>query len=114
MTAPARIGPNAVTQLAAALDELAPRQDSLKARMDQLGPKPDDKSPPEAASVTAERSDLQRQFEDADANLKRARLLSVRLDQANNTIVSRRRELFTRALLARIDRLEARLAAARS
>ena len=95
-----RLEPLGVT-LQAALDDLTPRQDALRVRLEQLGPKPGDKAPPEAASVSAARDDLQRQFDDADAAVKRARLLSVRLDQASNAILTRRRELFTRTLLYR-------------
>ena len=87
--------------LQGALDELAPRQDVLRVRLEQLGPKPGDKAPPEAPSVSAEREELQRQFDDADASVKRARLLSVRLDQATDAILVRRRALFTRTLFVR-------------
>ncbi len=83
------------------LGELSPRQDSLRQRLDQLGPKPADKTAAEAAGVAGERDDLQRQFDETDAAVKRARLLEVRLDQASDTILSRRRDLFTRALFAR-------------
>ena len=87
--------------LKAALEDLTPRQDAARVQLEQLGPKPDDKAPPEAPAVAAEREGLQKQFEDADAAVKRAKLLSVRLDQASGTILSLRRDLFTRALLAR-------------
>ena len=87
--------------LKTALEELTPRQDAAREQLEQLGPKPADKAPPEAPAVAAERETLQKQFEEADAAVKRAKLLSVRLDQASSTILSQRRDLFARALLAR-------------
>ena len=89
--------------LKAALDDLAPKLDAAREQLEQLGPKPADKAPPEAPAVAAEREGLQKQFEEADAAVKRAKLLSVRLDQASGTILSLRRDLFTRTLLARSD-----------
>ena len=87
--------------LKAALDDLTPKLDAAREQLEQLGPKPADKAPPEAPAVAAEREGLQKQFEEADAAVKRAKLLSVRLDQASATILSLRRDLFTRTLLAR-------------
>ncbi len=87
--------------LKSTLEDLTPKQDATREQLEQLGPKPADKAPPEAAAVAAEREGLQRQFEEADAAVKRAKLLSVRLDQASGTILSLRRDLFARALLAR-------------
>ena len=89
--------------LKAALDDLAPKLDAAREQLEQLGPKPADKAQPEAPAVAAEREGLQKQFEEADAAVKRAKLLSVRLDQASGTILSLRRDLFTRTLLARSD-----------
>ena len=87
--------------LKAALEDLTPKLDAAREQLEQLGPKPADKAPPEAPAVAAEREGLQKQFEEADAAVKRAKLLSVRLDQASATILSLRRDLFTRTLLAR-------------
>ena len=87
--------------LKAALDDLTPKLDAAREQLEQLGPKPADKAPPEAPAVAAEREGLQKQFEEADAAVKRAKLLSVRLDQASATILSLRRDIFTRTLLAR-------------
>jgi small-conductance mechanosensitive channel len=89
--------------LKTALDDLTPKLDAAREQLEQLGPKPADKAPPEAPTVAAEREGLQKQFEEADAAVKRAKLLSVRLDQASATILSLRRDLFTRTLLARSD-----------
>ena len=80
--------------------ELTPRHDSLRARLDQLGAKPADKSS-EAPQVATERDDLQKQFDEVDTVLKRARVLEVQLDQVSDSILTRRRDLFTRALFAR-------------
>ena len=83
------------------LDEGQPRLNSIKARIDQLGPKPGEKDPAEPANVSAERDQQQKQYDDVDALVKRARLLSVRLDQLDNLVVDRRRALFTQALFSR-------------
>ena len=96
----ARLEPLSTT-VQTALDELTPRQDAMRARLDQLGPKPGEKAPPEAPAISAEREELQRQFDDADAAVKRARILAVRLEQASTSVLSRRREIFTGALFAR-------------
>lgn len=82
------------------MGELTPRHDSVRARLEQLGAKPSDKST-ESPQVAAEREDLQKQFDEVDTILKRARVLEVQLDQVSDSILSRRRELFTRALFAR-------------
>lgn len=89
------------TTLKSTLEDLTPKLDAAREQLEQLGPKPADKAPPEAPAVAAERERLQKQFEEADAAVKRAKLLSVRLDQASGTILSLRRDIFTRTLLAR-------------
>ena len=89
------------TTLKSTLEDLSPKLDAAREQLEQLGPKPADKAPPEAPAVAAERERLQKQFEEADAAVKRAKLLSVRLDQASGTILSLRRDIFTRTLLAR-------------
>ncbi len=78
---------------------LAPRVDAAKARIAQLGVKPDDKAPPEAAAVTADREAQQALLNGAEDLYKRAKLLSVQADQANDAIVSRRRAGFLKNLL---------------
>jgi small-conductance mechanosensitive channel len=86
------------------LDKTKPRLDAAKSRVEQLGPKPDDKSPtpesPEAAAARAEQTKL---YNDADAAVKRARLLITQAEQLSGVAVSKRRELFARALLQRSD-----------
>ena len=84
-----------------ALDRLTPRLEAVKTRLDQLGPKPDDSAPPENPTVTDERADQQKLYNDTDELLKRARLLAVQADQMGAHITARRRALFTRSLFAR-------------
>ena len=83
------------------LDEEQPRLNGIKVRIDQLGAKPGEKDPAEPANVSAERDQQQKQYDDVDALVKRARLLSVRLDQLDSSVVDRRRALFTQALFSR-------------
>ena len=85
--------------------ELTPVLAGIKARLDQLGAKPADNAPPESAQVTAERAEQQKRLADVDEVLKRARLIAVQADQTADHIASRRRELFTSALLQRTNSL---------
>ncbi|MDE2579053.1 MAG: mechanosensitive ion channel family protein [Hyphomicrobiales bacterium] len=85
----------------AVIDDLTPKIDPLKARLDQLGPKPDDKAPPESASVTEDRNQQLSHLAETEDTLKRAKLLSVQIEQAGATIAARRRALFTTALFQR-------------
>ena len=85
----------------AAINHLTPQLAGIKARLDQLGPKPDEKAPPESPAVTAERVDQQKSYSDTDELLKRARLLSVQLDQADTAIAARRHAIFTRETFTR-------------
>lgn len=85
----------------APIESLAPELDAVKARLEQLGPKPAEKAPPESAEVSAERIDQQKQFDNIDAAIKRARLLAVEIDQTTDAVAARRRALFTRALFTR-------------
>ena len=84
-----------------AIDALQPQLDEVKARLEQLGPKPAEKAPPEPAEVAADRVENQKQFNEIDGAIKRARLLLVQIEQSTNTVASRRRALFTRALFSR-------------
>ena len=88
-------------QVKAALEERTPHLDAIKARLEQLGPKPAANAPAEGADASAERDLQQKQFDEVDASIKRARLLSVQIDQISDAIASRRRALFTRALFTR-------------
>ncbi|MEJ0094757.1 MAG: DUF3772 domain-containing protein [Methylocella sp.] len=84
-----------------AIERLTPRLTEIKARLDQLGPPPDDKAPPENPAVTEERTAQQQSFSNVDELLKRAKLLSVGVDQFRTSIAARRRALFTRSLFQR-------------
>ncbi len=81
-----------------AVDELGPRADALRARIDQLGPKPDEKSAPESTAVAADRAEQQKLLNEADEQLKRARLLVLQIQQTGTAIVGRRRALFVKDL----------------
>jgi small-conductance mechanosensitive channel len=89
-----------------AVEALLPRLASIKVRLDQLGPKPEERAadgetPPESPSVTAERADQQKAYNEIDQNLKRARLISVQADQIAASITTRRRALFAKSLFER-------------
>ncbi|ACB96782.1 DUF3772 domain-containing protein [Beijerinckia indica] len=90
------------TKLNDVIGRLTPRLAGVKQRLDQLGPKPADDAPPESPAVTADRADQQKNYTDTDELLKRAKLLAVQADQANNFIISQRRGLITRSLFARV------------
>ena len=85
----------------ALVTDLSPRLDAAKARLDQLGPKPDAKAPAEAADITAERDTQTKLFNDLDATVKRARVLSVQAGQLSDGIAAQRRALFARSVLER-------------
>ena len=89
-------------QLDASVDELieqiGPQLEAVKARLDQLGPAADkDKD----ANVDADRAEQQKLFNDLDAQVKRARVLAVEIDQVKAQIVAKRRALFNHALFQR-------------
>jgi potassium efflux system protein len=89
-----------------AVEALLPRLASIQARLDQLGPKPEEsaangETPAESPSVTAERADQQKAYNEIDQNLKRARLISVQADQLATNITTRRRALFAKSLFER-------------
>lgn len=119
-------------QLAATL---APQMDSLNARLAVLGPAPAKGAPPEAAEVAAQRKQLDKAKASLDAQIKQAQLLSedgaqlaaqvagVRRDQFQAQLASRTATPLSSAFwadparafpddLARLRRLETRLAAA--
>ncbi len=82
------------------VEDLAPRLASAKSRLEQLGAKPAAGAPAEAPEVTIEREDQQKLFNEIDGRLKRARLLAVDIEDTQNRINSRRRDLFRHALFA--------------
>ena len=83
------------------IDGETPKVAAAKVRLDQLGPRPGDKDPAEPTQVSSERDLIQKQFDDADSLVKRARLLAVRADQLDTTLVERRRARFADALFSR-------------
>ena len=85
----------------ALIADLSPRLDAAKARVDQLGPKPADKAPAEAPEITAERDAQTKLFNDLDAAVKRAKVLSVQAGELGDRIAAQRRALFARAVLER-------------
>lgn len=101
------------------ITELQPRVDAAQARLAQLGPKPDAKAEPkesdpkdakaaattaapapETTDIKADRAEQEKQFNDLDATVKRARALLVQATQIDTTIGGLRRSLFTRSVLA--------------
>jgi small-conductance mechanosensitive channel len=69
------------TAIAAEADALildrTPKLAALDTRLSELGPPPQKGDPPEAADIAAERADVQKQHADLEAEIKRAKLLSV-------------------------------------
>ncbi|QTL02783.1 mechanosensitive ion channel family protein [Aquabacter sp. L1I39] len=82
-------------------DDLSPRLNNAKTRLAELGPVPKDGAPPEDATVTADRAQLQALNAQLDAALKQNRALAARADQVSDTIASRRRILFAGQLFDR-------------
>ncbi|MFO1118070.1 MAG: DUF3772 domain-containing protein [Beijerinckiaceae bacterium] len=96
----AQLGP-AGASAQSAIDTLTPRLAAAKARLDQLGPKPDEKAPPESPSVTADRDEQQKLYNATDDSMRRAKLLSLQIEQTGTSIVSRRRAMFVSTLFQR-------------
>ena len=91
--------------LSVGLGELIQREqplaDEVKARLEQLGPAPDPtKAPSESIEVARDRAELSRLWKEADETLRRARALALRFDQVGQTIGDRRRQNFSREILA--------------
>ena len=83
------------------VEELTPRFNAVKTRLDQLGAKPAANAPAEAPEIVQERDEQQKSLNELDGAIKRARLLSVDVEDVGNRITSRRRDLFTHQLFAR-------------
>ncbi|MBN8533692.1 MAG: mechanosensitive ion channel family protein [Rhizobiales bacterium] len=78
-----------------------PRVDEIKARIDQLGPAPDvSKGQSESVEVARDRAEQDRLWKEADETLRLARALGLRADQSGQAISDRRRQNFTREILA--------------
>lgn len=78
-----------------------PAADEIKARLDQLGPAPDAaKGQTESPEVARDRAEQSRLWKEADETLRSARALALRIEQTAQTIADRRRQNFTREILA--------------
>jgi small-conductance mechanosensitive channel len=78
-----------------------PLSEEIKARIEQLGPAPDAaKGQSESAEVARDRAENTRLFREADETLRLARALALRADQVGQAIADRRRQNFTRQILA--------------
>ncbi|MCK0198054.1 DUF3772 domain-containing protein [Ancylobacter sp. 6x-1] len=87
--------------LAAGIAQFDPRAADMRKRIDEIGPKPAADAPPEDASITQERDQLNARAAELDGVLKQAKLLKVRADQLSDRITGKRRSLFTDTLFAR-------------
>ncbi|KRE89340.1 mechanosensitive ion channel protein MscS [Frateuria sp. Soil773] len=85
-------------QLAAGL---GPQQQSLQAKLDVLGPAPEKGAPPEAAEVSAQRRQLDRQKASLDAQVKQAQLLAEESLQIAAQLADQRRNEFQARLASR-------------
>ncbi len=90
--------------VAEVIERVSPAYESVKARLDQLGPV-DEKDKDKSAAIEGDRAEQQRLFNQVDGVLKRARALSLEVDQARAYITSRRRAIFTGALFQRSSSL---------
>ncbi len=77
----------------AILEELQPLLEAARQRLEQLGAKPAANEPPESAEAAKTRAENQKAFDDLDTQIKRARVLSVRVTQVGGDITNARREL---------------------
>lgn len=94
-----------LTPLIVTIDEIIqreqPRVDEIKARIDQLGPAPDlSKGQNESAEVARDRAEQNRLWKEADETLRLARGLGLRAEQTSQALSDRRRQNFTREILA--------------
>ncbi|MCA0400720.1 MAG: DUF3772 domain-containing protein [Proteobacteria bacterium] len=94
--------------IAAGIDEMVgreqPRADEIKARIEKLGPAPDtSKGQSESPDVARDRAEQQKHWQEADETLRLARALGLRVEQVKEAVLERRRQNFTRAILAQED-----------
>jgi small-conductance mechanosensitive channel len=93
------------TSMGASADALvadrAPKLDALDARIAELGPAPAKGTPPEAADIAAQRATLAKERTALDAEIKRAKLLSVDAQQLFGEIAETRRSNFQARLSQR-------------
>ncbi len=90
-------------KLREALDEVDPKLQAAKTRLEQLGPKPADGQPPESAEAKAQRDALTKEVGDIDTKIKQIKVLQVRIDQMQDRVNERRRELVTAQLFERTE-----------
>lgn len=91
--------------LAKTIDEIIqreqPRADEIKALVDKLGPAPDaTKGGTESTDVARDRAEQTRLWKEADETLRLSRALALRIEQTREAIADRRRQNFTKAILA--------------
>ena len=84
-----------------AISELSPRLESIDARLAELGPAPAAGAPPDPADIAHNRANLTRFRGIVDADIKRARYLSVEADQLSAGLSERARMLFSARLWTR-------------
>jgi small-conductance mechanosensitive channel len=87
-------------QANALADDRAPKLAALEARLKELGPAPP-KGTPEAADITAQRNDLDKQRAAVDGDIKRAKVLAVDSQQLSGEIAEARRASFQARLSQR-------------
>jgi potassium-dependent mechanosensitive channel len=80
------------------IDDMSSRLETLQNRLEQLGPPPSDKNIPEDKTLSRQRDDLTEQVQSTDALLKRAKLITVEIDQTLENISIHRRQIFSHAL----------------
>ena len=90
-----------VTSADALAADRAPKLDALDARIAELGPAPANGGPVEAADIAAQRAALGKQRTDLDAEIKRAKLISVDAQQLIGEIAEERRSNFQARLSQR-------------
>lgn len=87
-------------QLRDLVGDLEPATREIEDRLKELGPRPE-QGRTEDPGITQQREETQRRFAAADADLRQARLLSVRAGQISERLADKRRELLTRQLFER-------------
>lgn len=75
------------------IDELQPQLDAARQQLEQFGPKPDGKEKTESEETARARAAQQKAVDDLDAQMRRTRVVSVRLTQVAGEITNARREL---------------------
>ena len=88
------------SQIEEVINRFQPQLDEIKARIEKLGPPPDaSKGQSESEDVAKERKEQSDRLKEADENLKVARALALRSEQAKSALAERRRQNFSREIL---------------